>query len=194
MSKTRTDAWEAVLTPEQCDRVFERMATPGFRWGDVATWAAAEFQAAAPSRSALYRFVARWRPDYIARQTEERTTAYGALREQREKLGDVSGETIFHLENEAKAYIARGDLKAGDRLYKIAGRIRDDIRCRLELDLKGQAEARANEALRLDRERFEEQKRRNAEARAKLSEAVAQSKGGITSETLSKITEAINLL
>lgn len=192
MTKLRTDAWEAALTMEQCDQVFERMSNPGFRWSDVSGWAAEEFSVPAPSRAAIYRFVERWRPEYIARRTEERATAYGALREQREQLGDVSAETIFHLENEAKGYIARGDLKAGHRLYAIASHIRDDIRTGMELKLKEQAEARAQASLQLDREKFEEQKRRNAQAREKLEEVV--SKGGLSDETIRKIEETMGLL
>lgn len=50
----------------------------------------------------------------------------------------------------------------------------------------------AEQALRLEREKWEEQKRRNAEAREKLAAVAAG--GGISPETLARIEEAIGLL
>lgn len=61
-----------------------------------------------------------------------------------------------------------------------------------KLDLQRRNADQRDEALRLERDKFEEQKRRNAEARNKL-EAVARD-GGLSPETLREIEEAAKLL
>lgn len=61
-----------------------------------------------------------------------------------------------------------------------------------KLDLQRRTADQRDEALRLEREKFEEIKRRNAEARNKL-EAVAR-EGGLSPETLRQIEEAAKLL
>jgi hypothetical protein len=155
MVDRRKDAWDRPLCDEQRDRVFERMATPGFRWPDVSKWIADEYKIPAPSRTALYAFCEYWREHYLARRTEERILARDSLREQRKAVGELSDETVFYLETEAQGYIARGDLGAGQRLYAIAAKIRNDTRAAVELDLKRQAEARAGAEYKLNRERFE---------------------------------------
>jgi hypothetical protein len=151
----RKDAWDRALTDEQRDRVYERMATPGFRWADVATWLSKEYKIDAPSRTALYAFCTYWREHYLARKSEERILARDSLREQRAAVGDLSNDTIFHLETEAMGYIARGDLGAGQRLYSIAAKIRNDTRAAIELELKRTAEVRAGAALKLSQDKFQ---------------------------------------
>jgi transposase len=63
----RTDAWEAKLSAEQRDRIFERLLQK-FDPAKLAEWIEKEFQAPPPSRSALYRFRDRWRKDYEVRR------------------------------------------------------------------------------------------------------------------------------
>ncbi|NCC50914.1 MAG: hypothetical protein EOM20_06815 [Spartobacteria bacterium] len=155
MTKTRIDAWEQQLTDEQKDIVFARMTTPGTSWPDFVAWVSAELDVSAPSRSAAYRFVERWRPEYVARRIQERTLARQVTREQMDTLGDLSDETIWHLRNEADAYIARGDLKGGERLYNLALRIQAEERAKVAQQLQAQASVRAQEQLELDKREFE---------------------------------------
>jgi hypothetical protein len=163
MAKTRIDAWEAQLTDEQKDVVFARMTTPGTSWPDFVEWVSAELGVSAPSRSAAYRFVERWRPSYVARRIQERTLARQVTREQMDTLGDLSDETIWHLRNEADAYIARGDLKGGERLYNLALRIQAEERAKVGQQLKAQAALRAQEQLELDKREFENRLRTGVE-------------------------------
>lgn len=61
-----------------------------------------------------------------------------------------------------------------------------------KLDLQRRTADQRDEQIRLEREKFEEQKRRNAEAKQTL-ESVAKT-GGLSEETLKRIEEAVKLL
>ena len=151
--KRRVDAWDAGLTDEQRDQVFREATMRGLSWDSVATWAAKEFKCRRPARQAFYDFIAWWRPQYVARRIQEKLLARDVIRDQREKLGDLSPELAQQLEDQALSLIGT-DVRAAKTVFDMAARIREDMRKHVELQLAQQAEARSQDQLALDREKF----------------------------------------
>lgn len=165
-TKRHAQAFDATLTDEQRDAIFLKATTGGLRWDSIVAWAAETLPLAAkPSRASFYRFLDFWRPHYVARRVQERALARDALRAEREQLGDLSPELAQSLEDQAAASIAGGDLDAGRTIFGIAAKIREDLRKRIELDLRRAAEARANDDLQLKVRRLDLLERKLAEAR-----------------------------
>ena len=75
------------------------------------------------------------------------------IRDQREKLGDLSPELAQQLEDQALSLIGT-DVRAAKTVFDMAARIREDMRKHVELQLAQQAEARSQDQLALDREKF----------------------------------------
>jgi hypothetical protein len=162
--KRHANAWDATLTDEQRDQIFVKATQGGFSWEQTAAWIGEAYKVEPPKRDAIYRFLDWWRPTYVARRIQERIFARDNLREQREKIGDMSPELVQSLEERAESQIAAGDLDAGKVLFDIAAGIRDDIRRHLELDLRRKAEERAQQDVQIKLRRLELIERKMAEA------------------------------
>ena len=176
--KRRPDCWEirSGLNQEQIRQAFAWARDLGY--ARAIGLVAKEFHVAAPSIAAFSNFY-----DMFSRvESEERVhkaiADSGAIRALAAKTGDVSEAMLAALESEASAALLGND---PERIKLLVG-----------LALKARSGKRDDAALRLQTDQFEEQKRKNAEARSAL-EGVAKA-GGLDAETLSKIEEAAKLL
>jgi hypothetical protein len=131
--KRHSNAWDAPLTDEQRDLVFRKATMGGFSWEAIAVWIAKEFSIPAPTRNAFYTFLSWWRPQFVARRVQERVLARDALREERAKVGDMSPELAQSLEDQASVMIAAGDLQAGQIIFGMAAKVREDMRKTFDL-------------------------------------------------------------
>jgi hypothetical protein len=131
--KRHANAWDAPLSDEQRDLVFRKATQGGFSWEAVAAWINKEFCIPAPTRTAFYTFLSWWRPQYVARRVQERVLARDALREERKQVGDMSPELAQSLEDQASVMIAAGDLQAGQIIFGMAAKVREDMRKTFDL-------------------------------------------------------------
>jgi hypothetical protein len=137
--KRHSNAWDAPLTDEQRDAVFQKATTGGLSWESVAAWAAETFKIARPKHAAFYGFIAYWRPHYVARRIQERVLMRDVIREQAAGVGDMSPEVAASLEAQAEALVAQGQYDAAKNVFQMAETIRNDLRKRLEMDLRKQS-------------------------------------------------------
>jgi hypothetical protein len=151
--KRHSNAWDAGLTDEQRDVCFAKATTGGFSWEDVCGWIEEQYHIERPGRTAYYQFLVQWRPHYTARRIEQKLMTRDVIRDELAKVGDMSPELVAQLEDQANALVGRGDFDGGKAVFEMAAKIRDDLRKRIELDLKQQAEARANATLKLAEEK-----------------------------------------
>jgi hypothetical protein len=189
--KRRTDAWDAGLTDEQRDQVFEKATRGAVRADSAAAWVAAEYGIAAPSRAALYRFLEWWRPQYVARRVQERVLARDTIREQLAQVGDMSPEVAHALEDQAQALVEAGNYKAAQAVWGMAASLREDMRKQAEHALKQAAEGRAAEALALARAKFEAAERRAEQA--DQAEAAVSDAGLSEAERAARLREIFGL-
>jgi predicted protein tyrosine phosphatase len=147
-AKRHSNAWDAPLTDEQRDAVFQKATTGGLSWESVAAWAAETFKIARPKHAAFYGFIAYWRPHYVARRIQERVLMRDVIREQAAGVGDMSPEVAASLEAQAEALVAQGQYDAAKNVFQMAETIRNDLRKKLEATLK-------RDQLRLARDRVE---------------------------------------
>ena len=167
--KARTDAWDAALTPEQRDLVFERLLQR-FDPGQIAEWIEAELKAPAPSRSALYRFRDRWRREYEQRRNARVLLACQSTEALIAQEGAVSDATRAQARTLALEAALRGDFEAGQRWAALADRITRERGGQVELQLKVQAEDRARQELAIEQKKLE---LRVQEAETKIAAAAA---------------------
>lgn len=179
--KRRPDAWEirAGLTEAQLAQVFAWARSLGY--SRALELIAKEFKVKPPN---VGNFGA-WYSMYSRQESESRVhraiVDSGAIRSLAEKCGDVSEAMTAALESEASAAILSNDPER--------------IKLLVNLALQARHGRRDESALKLAREKFAEQQRKNAEARAKLEALTSGArKGGLDAETLSKIEEAAKLL
>jgi hypothetical protein len=133
-------------------------------WDKVAAAIAEEFNLPPIKRTAFYQFLDWWRPNYVARRVQERALARDALREQRAKLGDMSPELAESLEQQAEIFLAKGDMESAQAVFNMAAKVREDLRKRIELQLRQQAEDRAKQDVEIKLRRLEMMERKLAEA------------------------------
>jgi hypothetical protein len=168
-STTRTDAWETELSPEQRDRIFERLLQK-FEPAKVAEWIEKEFSAPQPSRSALYRFRDRWRRDYEQRRNARVLLACQTTETLIAQEGAVSDATRAQARALALEAAMRGDFESGQRWANLAARITSERGGMVELDIKVKAEARAREELEIERQKLQI---RLQESESKIAAAAA---------------------
>ena len=188
LTKPRCDAWDASLDEAARWRIYAQ--TRRAPWYEVAEWIAAEYGIEAPSRSALYAWIARMRRMESAHRLEQAVQA-------RDEIGAMAGTAAANdrLIAAYKSMAAELALKgnAGDavRLTTMAMQLAAQQTAAAELDIKRQRLDQQQDALRLAREKFEA-----AEAKiAAVRDAVGKAReGGLTPETLRKIEEAAGLL
>lgn len=153
-SKTRTDAWESPLSPEQCDRIFERLLQP-FDPSTLADWVEKEFSCARPSRSSLYRFRDRWQAEYEQRRNARILLACQTTEALITQEGAISDATRAQARALALNAAMRGDYSSGKEWAALAARITSERGGIVELDLKVKAEERAREELEIERKKLE---------------------------------------
>lgn len=154
VARIRSDAWEAKLTPEQKDRVFERLLQP-FDPGAIADWAHEEYKCPTPSRSALYRFRESWRVEYATRRRERTLLACESVDKLIDKGGEISKATAAQARALSLEAAMRGDYDAGNRWMALAQRIGKETYDRAVLEIRQQAEERLRERLRLAQVQFQ---------------------------------------
>lgn len=124
-----------------------------------------------------------------ARVESEKLVAEQAMR-LAEAIGGSASEKVKSI-LASKIFQVMPAMSDPDNIGKLISAVRSITEAeRLELQRR-QADQR-DSALMLEREKFEEQKRRNAEARDKLE--TIKERGGISAETLKEIESAIGLL
>lgn len=133
--QTRGDSFEARLSPEQRDLLYERLLQR-FDPGAVGNWAAKEFEVEAPGRSALYRFRAAWRPEYENRRDQRVLLSCQTVDSLLAKEPQISDATRAQARTLALEAAMRGDYDAGQRWAALAERITRERGGMVELDLK----------------------------------------------------------
>ena len=179
--KRRPDAWEirAGLTEAQLGQVFQWARSLGY--ARALELIASEFKVKPPN---VGNFGA-WYSMFARQESESRVhkaiVDSGVIRTLAQKCGDVSEAMTSALEAEASAAILSND---PERIKLLVG-----------LALRARQGRRDEAVVSLDRQKFEEQVRKNAEARARLEGLAAGGKAaGLDPETIAKIEEAANLL
>ena len=176
--KRRPDAWEvrAGLTESQLHQAFDWARA--FGYGKAIALMAAEWQIQPPTISAF----SGWYTEFSRSESEARIhraiADASAIRDLAAQSGDVSEAMLAALESEASAALLGND---PERIKLLVG-----------LALKARAGRAQEKDLLLKVEAWEEQKRRNAEAREKLEGAARA--GGLDAQTLATIEEAAKLL
>lgn len=193
--KRNANAWGESLTEAQKCAVLDKSRRCG-NWADVVAWAVGEFQIRECSRAAYYDALTAWREDEHEMQLRLRLEDRAAIDRELNVVGSPDAVKIAAvLGNDVAAARARGDGEALERALRLYRGVASIVKESAELQIKSQAEQRATADLALQREKFEDQKRRNAEAAEKLKAALtARPDGGIAPETRAKIEEALNLL
>jgi hypothetical protein len=179
--KRRPDAWEirAGLTEAQLAQVFAWARNLGY--ARALELVATELKVKPPN---VGNFGA-WYSMYARAESESRVhkaiVDAAVIRQLAKNCGDVSEAMTAALESEASAAILSND---PERIKLLVG-----------LALKARHGKREESELSLDREKFAEQVRKNAEARATLQGLAADGKAaGLDRETIAKIEEAAKLL
>ncbi len=187
--KRRSDAFDADLTPEQRSRVYDLMKVSP--WYDVADHCEKEL-GIRPGKTALYNFVRDMRESESERRIADALAHQAAIRRSVQQIGDMDAEMAAGWEQLALESSLNGDLESATKYLGLAEKLRARALERARLELKTEAAVLARESLDLEKQKFAELQRKNAEARKSLEAVVA--KGGIDETTLRNIEEAINLL
>jgi hypothetical protein len=189
-SKRRTDAFDSTLTDDQRWKLYDHLqASP---WYEAAAWASKEFGIDPPGKNALYGFARFMRRRESERRIADALAAKKDMARSMSVVGDMDPELAHAWQQLAMESVLKGDPDAGKRYLDMAMELRKSALEKEKLHLKKDAENRAREALGLEREKFAEQQRKNADARKALEQV--KTAGGITEDTLKKIEEALNLL
>lgn len=193
--KRHANAWGEALTEAQKCAVLDKSRRCS-NWAEVVAWAVAEFGLPQCSRASYYAALSCWRDDEHEMQLRLRLEDRAAIDRELNVVGAPDAAKIASvLGNDVAAARARGDDNALERALRLYRCVASIVKESEELKLKNAAEERAAADLALQREKFEDQKRRNAEAAEKLKAALtARPDGGIAAETRAKIEEALNLL
>lgn len=193
--KRNANAWGESLTDAQKCAILDK-SRRCTNWAAVIDWASKEFDIRTCGRDAYYKALKFWRDDEHEMQLKLRLQDRAAIDRELKVVGSPDASKIAAvLGNDVAAARIRGDNVALDRSLRLYRAVASIVKDSEELRLKTQAEERSNAELALAREKFEDQKRRNAEAAEKLKAALtARPDGGIAPETRAKIEEALNLL
>lgn len=193
--KRHANAWGESLSEAQKCAILDKSRRCS-NWAEVVAWAAGEFSLPACSRASYYSALSTWREDEHEMQLRLRLEDRAALDRELNVVGHPDAAKIAAaLGNDVAAARARGDELALERALRLYRAVSSIVKDSEDLKLKQQAEERAAADLALQREKFEDQKRRNLEAAEKLKSALtARPDGGIAPETRAKIEEALNLL
>jgi len=195
MRKRNANAWGEALTDAQKCAVLDKSRRTT-NWALVVEWAVAEYSLPRCSRASYYDALSAWREDEHEMQLTLRLQDRAALDRELNVVGSPDAAKIAAvLGNDVAAARARGDGEALERALRLYRGVASIVKDSAELQLKSAAENRSNAELALAREKFEDQKTRNAAAAEKLKSALTEpTSGGLTPETRARIEEALNLL
>lgn len=195
MRKRNANAWGESLTEAQKCSILDK-SRRSTNWADIVEWASGEFSIPKCSRASYYDALSAWREDEHEMQLKLRLEDRAALDRELNVVGSPDAAKIAAvLGNDVAAARARGDSAALDRALRLYRGVASIVKDSEELRLKSAAEARSNAELALAREKFEDQKARNAAAAEKIKNALSEpAAGGLTPETRARIEEALNLL
>jgi len=115
---TRRDCWEKQLSPDQRDRIYERMQKR-FKEAALLAWIAEEFGIPAPSRSALYLFPKRWKPEYETRISENILRADDTARKVLAKIGNADDAVVRQATLLVTDAAARRDFETGQKWLRV---------------------------------------------------------------------------
>ena len=188
--KPRADRWDAALSEAQRWAIYERSRR--FPWPDMTTWLAEEHHITV-SRNAYYRWQREMRVEESAHRIETALSVKENVRREMDAVGDMDRELEFAWEQLAMESALKGDEEAGMRYLAMSMKLRESALERAKLQIKKDAEARAQEKLALDRERFRRDTcelflKWHADKRAA---EIADSKGIGTDEKVNKLGQLI---
>jgi hypothetical protein len=193
--KRNANAWGEGLSEAQKCAILDK-SRRSTNWADIVDWASSEFGVSKCSRASYYDALSAWREDEHEMQLVLRLEDRAALDRELNVVGSPDAAKIAAvLGNDVAAARARGDSEALERALRLYRGVASIVKDSEELRLKSAAEARSNAELALAREKFEDQKARNAAAAEKIKNALSEpAAGGLTPETRARIEEALNLL
>ena len=193
--KRNANAWGESLSEAQKCAILDKSRRCS-NWAEVVAWAAGEFSIRPCSRASYYDALNWWREDEHEMQLSLRLLDRAALDRELSAVGAPDAAKIAAvLGNDVAAARARGDSEALDRAVRLYKCVSSIVKDSADLQLKAQAAEISAADLQLARDKFEDQKARNAAASEKLKAALTASPdGGITPETRARIEEALNLL
>jgi hypothetical protein len=193
--KRNANAWGEGLSEAQKCAILDK-SRRSTNWADIVEWASSEFGVSRCSRASYYDALSAWREDEHEMQLVLRLEDRAALDRELNVVGSPDAAKIAAvLGNDVAAARARGDSEALERALRLYRGVASIVKDSEELRLKSAAEARSNAELALAREKFEDQKARNAAAAEKIKNALSEpAAGGLTPETRARIEEALNLL
>jgi hypothetical protein len=193
--KRNANAWGEALTEAQKCAILDK-SRRCTSWAEVVDWASAEYSIPKVSRASYYDALAWWREDEHEMQLSLRLQDKAALDRELAAVGTPDAAKIAAvLGNDVAAARARGDENALDRAVRLYKCVASIVKESAELELKAKSTEISAADLQLARDKFEDQKARNAAAAEKLKAALTASPdGGITPETRARIEEALNLL
>ncbi len=194
MTTDRADAWGAALTEDQRWELYRaHYAHPS--WEAVVDWAVTEFAEAGldrPTRSAYYRFRQRMAERESEHRIEMAITEKSRIAKEMDQIGEISPELKRAFEQRALESELRGDHQGAEKWLTLALGLGDAMNKRTALEIKAQAQQRAERQLALAREKFEAAEARLSAARdamKRLNEA-----GGLSPEARAEIEKAMGIL
>jgi len=188
-SKMRSDAWDAHLTDAQRWQVYDVFRRSP--WYTVARFIGEEYKVPEPSRTSLYNWARRMRRDESAHKVEQAIIA-------RDEIGTLAATVstdrrlIDAYKSMAAELALRGDAQGAVRITQMAMDIAAGQAKARELELKAKAQETKDEALRLQREKFEALERRHEATRQTL--ATLNETGALTPEARAEIEKAMGIL
>lgn len=192
--KPRSDSWDTPLTEAQRWQAYDKFVQFRAKWWEVSAWVEAEFRIKAPSRSGLYRFWERMKKDEAAWRTRQCIEAKARAGELAKHAGQNDAELAAAYQTlAADAALQMHDVDRAMKLTTMAMVIGAKISKRKDLEIKERAQTVKEEALCLQREKFEAAESRLQAVRDALA-APKAADGGLSPETLKKIEEAAGLL
>jgi hypothetical protein len=193
--KRNANAWGEGLSEAQKCAILDK-SRRCTSWAEVVDWASTEYGIPKVSRASYYDALAWWREDEHEMQLSLRLQDKAALDRELAAVGTPDAAKIAAvLGNDVAAARARGDENALDRAVRLYKCVASIVKESAELELKAKSTEISAADLQLARDKFEDQKARNAAAAEKLKAALTEpAAGGITPETRARIEEALNLL
>lgn len=191
--KPMANAWDDALTDAQRWQAYDKFVQFRSKWWEVAAWVEAEYGIKAPSRSGLYRFADRMKPLEAAYRVRQSIEARAFAGELAKKAGQTDEDLVAAYETlAADAALQLGDAAKAAMYTRMAIAIGEKIATRRALEIKARAQDTKEEALKLQREKFEAAESRLKAAReavARLNEA-----GGLSEEARAEIEKAMGVL
>lgn len=188
-AKPRCDAWDADLDEAARWRIYAQARRSP--WYEVTEWIAAEYGIMAPSRSALYAWLGRMREMESAHRIEQALQA-------RAEIGALAGTAasgdrlIAAYQSMAAELALRGNAPDAVRLTTMAMQLAAQQTAEAELEIKQRRLDQQQDALRLEREKFEAAEARLAATRQAV-ETLGHN-GALSADARAMIEQAMGIL